>query len=248
MRLAFARLLANGGKWLDCSRLRRLLEGAALFLDFDGTWLSWQTPDGISVPTGLCPSSNGLKRISWPLAIVVGARLPTRAYLRSTASPFRVARARVRLADGRACAQHSLGLDECATRSKLLPRKAKTDSGRRKPPGSHSIIASHPASRRAEAFMARLARQRIRIAIRAMVTELRAHGATRRRVKAFMTEPAFAAARPIFVGDDLTDEHGFAEAAALGGAGILVGPKRTTAARYRLESVKAVADWLRSAE
>ena len=82
----------------------------------------------------------------------------------------------------------------------------------------------------------------------AMVAELRAHGATKGdALKAFMTEPAFAATRPVFVGDDLTDEHGFAEAAALGGAGILVGPERATAARYRLESVGAVADWLRVA-
>ena len=82
----------------------------------------------------------------------------------------------------------------------------------------------------------------------AMVAELRAHGATKGdALKAFMTEPAFAAARPVFVGDDLTDEHGFAEAAALGGAGVLVGLPRDTAAHYRLDSVEAVADWLRAA-
>ena len=50
-----------------------------------------------------------------------------------------------------------------------------------------------------------------------------------------MAEPAFAGARPVFMGDDLTDEHGFAAAAALGGAGVLVGPARESAARYRLD-------------
>jgi trehalose 6-phosphate phosphatase len=80
-----------------------------------------------------------------------------------------------------------------------------------------------------------------------MVAELRPTGATKGdALRAFMTEPKFRAARPLFVGDDLTDEHAFDAAAALGGAGILVGPPRETAARYRLESVRSVAEWLGS--
>jgi trehalose 6-phosphate phosphatase len=81
-----------------------------------------------------------------------------------------------------------------------------------------------------------------------MVAELRPHGATKGdALRAFMTEPEFRDARPVFVGDDLTDEHGFEAAASLGGAGILVGPPRDSAARYRLDSVAAVADWLDAA-
>jgi trehalose 6-phosphate phosphatase len=49
------------------------------------------------------------------------------------------------------------------------------------------------------------------------------------------------------VGDDLTDEHAFEAAAALGGFGVLVGPVRATAARYRLEDVEAVGAWLGAA-
>ena len=80
----------------------------------------------------------------------------------------------------------------------------------------------------------------------AMVVELRPTGATKGdAIKAFMTEPEFAGARPLFMGDDLTDEHGFAAAADLGGAGILVGPERDSAARYRLGSVREAARWLR---
>jgi trehalose 6-phosphate phosphatase len=78
-----------------------------------------------------------------------------------------------------------------------------------------------------------------------MVAELRPTGATKGdALRAFMTEPKFIDARPVFVGDDLTDEHGFEAAAELGGAGVLVGPPRETAARYRLDSVAAVDDWL----
>ncbi len=54
----------------------------------------------------------------------------------------------------------------------------------------------------------------------AMVVELRPTGATKGdALRAFMTEPDFAGARPVFVGDDLTDEHGFAAAAGLGRRG-----------------------------
>ena len=38
-------------------------------------------------------------------------------------------------------------------------------------------------------------------------------------VRAFLGEPAFAGARPVFMGDDVTDEDGFAAAQALGGYG-----------------------------
>ena len=80
----------------------------------------------------------------------------------------------------------------------------------------------------------------------AMVVELRPTGATKGdALKAFMVEPEFIGARPWFVGDDLTDEHGFAAAAALGGAGILVGPERESAAAYRLDNVRDASHWLK---
>jgi trehalose 6-phosphate phosphatase len=62
-----------------------------------------------------------------------------------------------------------------------------------------------------------------------------------------MAEPTFAGARPLFVGDDLTDEDAFVAAAGLGGGGILVGPPRETAARWRLEGVPAASRWLAEA-
>ncbi|MFW5906081.1 MAG: trehalose-phosphatase, partial [Desulfobia sp.] len=48
---------------------------------------------------------------------------------------------------------------------------------------------------------------------------------------------------PVFVGDDLTDEDGFA-AVREQGAGILVGCRKVTAARYRLKSPREVAVFL----
>ncbi|HEX6860579.1 MAG TPA: trehalose-phosphatase [Caulobacteraceae bacterium] len=78
-----------------------------------------------------------------------------------------------------------------------------------------------------------------------MVAELRTPGADKgASVRAFMSEAPFAGATPVFVGDDLTDEDGFAAAAELGGHGVLVGPGRESAAHYRLEDVEAVLAWL----
>lgn len=78
-----------------------------------------------------------------------------------------------------------------------------------------------------------------------MVLELKTPGADKgKAVTAFMAEPPFKGAVPIMLGDDLTDEYGFEAAAALGGFGVLVGPERATAARYRLEDVDDVLEWL----
>ena len=78
-----------------------------------------------------------------------------------------------------------------------------------------------------------------------MVLELKTPGADKGvALTAFMAEAPFQGATPIMVGDDLTDEHGFEAAEALGGFGVLVGPERPTAARYLLDDVPAVLDWL----
>ncbi len=80
-----------------------------------------------------------------------------------------------------------------------------------------------------------------------MVAELRTPGANKGDVvRAFMGEPPFACCKPIFVGDDNTDEDGFAAAHELGGVGVLVGEMRETAARAHLSDVPTVLEWLRN--
>ncbi|HUZ14121.1 MAG TPA: trehalose-phosphatase [Caulobacteraceae bacterium] len=78
-----------------------------------------------------------------------------------------------------------------------------------------------------------------------MVVDLRARGPSKAdAVASFMAEPPFAGATPVFLGDDLTDEDGFAAAQRLGGYGVVVGPRRPTAARYALDDVTATLAWL----
>jgi trehalose 6-phosphate phosphatase len=63
-------------------------------------------------------------------------------------------------------------------------------------------------------------------------------------VAAFMADAPFRDRVPIAVGDDLTDEDAFAAASAAGGAGVLVGEPRLSAAVYRLRDAASVSAWL----
>jgi len=77
------------------------------------------------------------------------------------------------------------------------------------------------------------------------VVELRTPGPTKGdAVTAFLAEPPFIGAVPVFVGDDLTDEDAFRATAEHGGFGVLVGPLRDTWATHRLPDVDAVLAWL----
>lgn len=62
-------------------------------------------------------------------------------------------------------------------------------------------------------------------------------------VAEYLTESPFRGRSPVFIGDDLNDEHGFAEVNRVGGISIKVG-RGTSCARYRLPHVAAVRNWL----
>lgn len=64
-------------------------------------------------------------------------------------------------------------------------------------------------------------------------------------VAEYLSEPPFKGRRPVFIGDDLNDESGFAEVNKLDGISIKVG-KGSSCARFRLPDVAAVHHWLAS--
>jgi len=77
-----------------------------------------------------------------------------------------------------------------------------------------------------------------------MVAELSASHRTKGdAVDDFMREAPFAGRLPVFVGDDVTDEDGFAAVARLGGMGIKIGAG-TTSATHRVATIADFHDWL----
>lgn len=78
-----------------------------------------------------------------------------------------------------------------------------------------------------------------------MVVELRPRTVDKgRAIHAFLAEPPFRGRRPVFVGDDRTDEDGFAVVNGRDGLSVHVGATDNSLARYRLDDVDAVIRWL----
>ncbi len=79
-----------------------------------------------------------------------------------------------------------------------------------------------------------------------MVFEIKARDVDKgRAIASFMGMPPFRGRRPVFLGDDATDEEGFPVVNRMDGISVRVGRDGgPTAARYRLADVAAVIDWL----
>jgi trehalose 6-phosphate phosphatase len=231
---------------------------AALFLDVDGTLLEIAPrPKLVQVPDAL-PSL--IMRLSaareGALALISGRPL---AQLDQLFQPWQGAAAGLhglerRRADGiLGC---MIDADSAAALDRLRPRLAALAAD-----GTGLILEDKGG---ALALHYRAAPQRepeIRVLIEAlhrevasvlrliagkMVVEFQPRSADKgRAIAAFLAEPPFLGRRPVFVGDDTTDEDGFAEIRRRGGVAIRVGPSGgATAANYRLATVEAVLAWL----
>ena len=77
------------------------------------------------------------------------------------------------------------------------------------------------------------------------VIELRPAGADKgAAIDAMLESEPFRARRPVFIGDDHTDEHGFEIVLARGGIAVLVGDRQPSVARHGLRDPEAVRAWL----
>ncbi len=231
------------------------LAPAALFLDFDGTLVELaEAPGAISVPSGLTPLLDRLsERLGGRLAIVSGRAVDDlRNHLDPKAAVLSGSHgAELHYADGRSIPVSAPpGLAEARESIRLFAAGSEGLLVEDKPAGValHYRLAPERAEE-ADAFLEALARNSgLSLQRGKMVVELRPQGSDKgEALRRLMGEPPFAGARPVFVGDDLTDEDAFRAASALGGEGVLVGPARPTAARWRLDGVADVTSWLEAA-
>lgn len=232
-----------------------LLHEASLFLDFDGTLTDIvPTPDAVRVSAGLVALLDRLHdRLDCRLALLSGrgarelAALVSPLRLMITGSHGQELLRPDGELEGRAPAP--LPADAIAQMQAL----ASAHPGvliEEKPHGAAIHFRRAPAAEGACRAAAFTLADRTGLVVQPgkMVFELKPAGADKGRVlRDLMATPPFAGHAPVFAGDDLTDEHGFAAARALGGHGILVGPPRETAATHRIAGVDALLDWLTNA-
>jgi len=229
-----------------------LFDGAALFLDFDGTLVELaETPGSIRV----APELPGLLRrlcasLGGRIAIVSGRSIGDLEH-HLDCSGIAVSGSHgleLRLADGTHLPLFTpRPLEDVRAALAALAEAIPGLILEEKPAGLALHYRQAPeAEERVLSVTRRLAVEHgLTLQQGKMVAELRPAGADKGdALRALMAEPPFAGARPVVVGDDLTDEHAFEAAAAMGGAGVLVGEARETAASYRLPTVAAVAEWL----
>ncbi|WP_420243492.1 trehalose-phosphatase [Roseiterribacter gracilis] len=227
----------------------------ALFLDVDGTLIDLApTPDEVVVPDGLIDTLESLsRRLNGALALVSGRALGT---LDALFAPWRFPGAgqhggEIRLtphmppivhADAQAVAIATARLDMLAG---TLPGVFV------EPKGVSTAIHYRQAPKAESAIRAALPRilagleTRVEATSAKMAFDIRTRGLSKgTAISVLCAMPPFAGRTPVMVGDDRTDEDGFAEVAARGGAGILVGTPRATLAHWRLDSPSATRKWL----
>jgi trehalose 6-phosphate phosphatase len=223
----------------------------ALFLDFDGTLLDLaDQPDAVVVPPDLVALLRQLaQQLDGALAIVSGRKL---ADLDHFLSPLTLPTA----AEHGAHYRHIDGSQVQASGTDLTPAVRQVMALAEQHEGLRvevkaSCVALHY---RHAPHLEALAEETMRHVVDSipglsllsgkLVFEIKpAHVSKGRAIEDFMQLPPFNNRRPIFVGDDVTDEAGFAAVQSLGGTALKVG-HGDTLARLRCSSPSAVRQWL----
>lgn len=223
----------------------------AVFLDFDGTLVEIaETPDSIEVPDRLVERLCALSdRIGGRLALVSGRAVDN---LEKHCGPLGIACAGSHGLSRFSAARERLGVEPHALPSAVMEplqefAAAEGFGFETKAHGAALHYRTDPSlEARGLAFTSALADQHGLVVKRGKcVIELVPPGGDKgSAVRAFMEEEPFAGSQPVFVGDDVTDEDGFAAAQELGGLGVLVGTRSPSAAKYGLADPAAVQQWL----
>jgi trehalose 6-phosphate phosphatase len=225
---------------------------ASLFFDFDGTLVELAaTPDGVVIEAGLLAQLDSLARLlPGRVAIISGRSIAQLdAMLGDHARLFAVAGShgaeRRTPEDGHVMpsAPGALALaaadlaDFAAAHDLVFEAKSLGAALHYRGRPEHEADAVRFAEMLADRHALTLQRGK-------MMVEVRSPGDKGVALTALMATPTMLGTTPLFFGDDVTDEDGFVAAAALGGAGVLIGAARATAATYRLGDVGALRAWI----
>jgi trehalose 6-phosphate phosphatase len=230
-----------------------ILAGATLFLDLDGTLLEIsERPDDVRADASTCALLAQLARkLEGRLAIISGRSLEQiDQILGETAAELAVSGSHgcehrwngVHAQPGRPPA-----LDDVAAR---LRRFAQDRAGILVEDKSFGVALHYRMAPEAEAVAQALARTladefELHLQSGKMMVELRAGGGDKGgAIQRLMRRPPMRGTTPVFAGDDVTDEAGFAAVRDMGGHAILVGEERPTRANFALPSPAALREWL----
>ncbi|MFD2172926.1 trehalose-phosphatase [Rhodobacter lacus] len=220
----------------------------ALFLDFDGCLVEIAPrPDAICVPDRLGLGLAALAaRLDGALAIVSGRSLrELEHYLAGFDGPMVGSHGAESRGLGEAPLRPEGLLALQAELAEFAAQKGLLYEPKSLGAGLH-FRARPELQAETEAFAARAALRfpGFEVQLAKMAVELRPRGASKDGALARLTRRApFAGRRPVYAGDDVTDEPALAWAEAHGGYGVKVGPG-DTAASYRLGAPDQVRAWL----
>lgn len=227
----------------------------ALFLDFDGTLVNLAgTPSEVSIPPGLTGMLDRVaEALNGALALVSGRSL---AQLDAFLAPLRLPTAglhglELRFPDGTCHSDDSAAAAVERARQSLAGFAARHCEVMLEDKGLSLALHYRSAPQLASASRAAAERaiaaggDQLVLLPGKMVLELKPNGTDKgQAVRRLLDLPPFAGRLPVFVGDDVTDEAGFAVVNALGGISIRVGDSHDTRAQHRAAGVEQVLDWL----
>jgi trehalose 6-phosphate phosphatase len=231
-------------------------DSIALFLDVDGTLVEIERePGAVHVPEPLCEILADLNQAAGgALALVSGRSLQQ---LDQLFSPLRLSAAGLHGLERR-------NLRSEVVRAKLEPAVLEAararlsafadqhegvlleDKGLTLALHYRNAPEQQTAAARAASEAVAASRGALGLLEGKMVYELKPPGCDKgQAIAAFMREAPFAGRQPVFAGDDVTDEAGFAIVNRLGGLSIRIGADdRPSAARHGHQDVSAMQAWL----
>ena len=231
-----------------------LYPSCALFLDFDGTLVDIAPqPEAVIVPPALIHTLEQLNGyLGGALALISGRPIEQiDAFLRPLVLPAAgVHGAERRSANGELAlaSTHSLEVVEKAALALAHQHPALRVEAKRGSIALHFRQAPQLEAECVTTMQGAVEQSPGLTLLRGkMVVEAKPGGASKgAAIEAFMQEPPFAGRTPVFVGDDITDEVGFATVQRMRGLGMKVGTG-STVAFARIASPSAFRQQLQSA-